>query len=83
MTDRITELAEEAGIDVDGPFIRGSTEELQRFTELVRNETLEEAAKRCEQYVMEVSASSDATLYAHQYANAGAHCAEAIRGLKK
>lgn len=57
-------------------------EEFQRFAQLVRNETLEEAAKHCEKYAVEVAASGDASLYADKYASGGTHCAAGIRNLK-
>jgi uncharacterized protein YeaO (DUF488 family) len=64
-----------------GDYICSPTE-LKRFAELVRNETLEEAAKRCEKYAEEVNASTDASLYTIIYARGGTHCAAEIRSLK-
>ena len=51
MTNRIIELAKQAGINffgycLEADYVRVS--ELQRFAELVRNEVLEEAAEACE-----------------------------------
>jgi hypothetical protein len=64
-----------------GDFVM-SPEQIKAFANLVRNATLEEVAVKCEVYAMEANASSDATLYSMQYANAGAHCAEIIRSMK-
>lgn len=79
--DKLFGFAKQAGFSVTEYWHTKPNDltQLQRFAELVRAEALEDAAKVCEQYAMEVGASSDATLYSHQYANAGAHCAEAIR----
>lgn len=73
MTDRIIELAKQAGcvsLHEDGDSTLMFTQKtLQRFAELVRNDALEEAAKVCDG-LQDVPATEPR------------HCAQDIRGMK-
>lgn len=46
--EKVTELAQKAGIYVGKTIISLSPFDLQRFAQLVRNESLEDAAKMCD-----------------------------------
>lgn len=46
--DQLTSLAKQAGFDEDDGIWLDYPLEIQRFAELVRNQTLEEAAEACE-----------------------------------
>ena len=69
MTDRITELAKQAGFQHQGPQL---TTAIKRFAELVRAEALEDAAKVCEAEYDNWDNERPLRI-----------CATAIRGLKK
>lgn len=68
--ERVIELAKQAGFPLLGP---SRTEAAVRFAQLVRNETLEEAALQC---VSVATAPSNVVL------SVGITCAEKIRSLK-
>ncbi len=67
--EQITELAEKAGLDISGHMVWCAVHELKVFANLVRNATLEEAAKLCDG-MQPIPASEPR------------HCAQDIRSLK-
>ena len=90
MTDRITELALQAGAARFYPDRQAATpdsylvgqEFLQRFAELVRNDVLDAAAGECQKWIDEHAAADDCTYNDCDFVAAATDCMNAILGMK-